>query len=120
MNTLQSIYQDVRQIFQQGTQSVKDKLTSLFQHETMTVEEIADFIQHHPNTMRTQQTLLGITYHFYHLHLEEATFYMEAKGKQGEHILYATAYIDSQVLFTYRSYGENPSLNKKVAIHNFH
>jgi hypothetical protein len=120
MNTLQSIYRDIRQTLQHGTQSVKEKITSLFQHDTMTVGQVADFIQHHPSTTKTQQTYLGITYHFYHLRLDQLTCYMETKGEESEHILYATAFTDHKVLFTYRSYGQNASLAQTVHMQNLH
>ncbi|HWO98092.1 MAG TPA: hypothetical protein VNM45_17530 [Bacillus sp. (in: firmicutes)] len=118
MNTLKSIYEDIKQSIEHGTQSVKEKVSSFLQDDKMTVEQVATLIQHHPSTIKTQQTLLGITYHFYHLHTGQTTFYLEAKGFYGEHILYITAFNEQHVLFTYRSYDPTLSLKQTVTLQN--
>lgn len=118
MNTLKSIYEDIKQSIEHGTQSVKEKISSFLQEDRMTIEQAAALIQHHPSTIKTQQTLLGITYHFYHLCVAETTFYAEAKGSHGEHILYMTAFNDQHVLFTYRSYEQTMSPKQPVTIQN--
>ncbi|WP_078410414.1 hypothetical protein [Priestia abyssalis] len=118
MNTLKSIYEDIRQSIEHGTQAVKERVSSFFQEDKMTVEQAAALIHHHPNTIKTQQTLLGIPYHFYRLHTSQATLYAEAKGWHGEHLLYMTAFNEQHVLFTYRSYDPTMSIKQPVTLQN--
>lgn len=118
MNTLKSIYKDVKQSFEQNAQSVKEKVSLFLQEDKMTIEQAAALIQQHPNTIQTQQTLLGIPYHFYRLYAGQTTFYAEAKGLNGEHILYVTAFDEEHVLFTYRSYDPKMSIKQPVILQN--
>lgn len=118
MNTLKSIYKDVKQSFEQSAQSVKEKVSSFLEEDKMTIEQAAALIQHHPSTIKTQHTLLGIPYHFYRLHAAQTNFYVEAKGPKGEHILYVTAFNEQHVLFTYRSYDPTMSIKQPIILQN--
>jgi hypothetical protein len=106
----------MKRSIEHSTKSVKEKITSFLQQDDMTIEQAAVFIQHHPNTVISEKTLLGLTYRFFHLRTDQATFYAEARGPAGEHLLYVTAFTDKHVLFTYRSYDEHMSLQQPIVI----
>jgi hypothetical protein len=90
------------------------------EQEQVTVEEIAEMIKQHPDTLMTEQTLLGITYRFYRLTIENTAFYMETRvinnEKKQERVLFVTFGTTEHSLLTYRSYDDQTELNKPIKV----
>ncbi|HZG61349.1 MAG TPA: hypothetical protein VEY68_12910 [Anoxybacillus sp.] len=110
----------LKEILKNATHTIKDAITDLMAQEQVTVEEIAEMIKQHPNTLVTEKTLLGITYRFYRLTIENTAFYMETRvinnEKKQERVLFVTFGTTEHLLLTYRSYDNQTELNKPIKV----
>lgn len=95
------------------TRSIFEALTDMV-HKGVTVREIAEMVKHHESTQKTSKTLLGITYDFYKLKIQDLMFQLEIKQGAIEKILYFKVYTSDNIVFTYRSYEDGLMLNDKI------
>ncbi len=82
----------------------------------VTVQEISDMVKNHESTKKTSKTLLGITYDFYHLKIQELTFHLEIKKEAVERILFFKVSTPEHTVFTYRSYDDEMNLGDKIKL----
>jgi hypothetical protein len=113
-------YLKLKEMLKNAAHTIQDAMADLMEQEQVTVEEIAEMIRQHPDTLITEQTLLGITYRFYRLAVENITFYMETRvinnQKKLERVLFATFGTTEHSLLTYRSYDDQMELNKPIKV----
>lgn len=83
-------------------------------HKGVTVQEITDMVKTHDHAQKTSKTLLGITYDFYKLQLQNLTFTLEVKKGVIEHILFLKVHTADQVVMTYRSYEDGLTLKDQI------
>ncbi|WP_184321266.1 hypothetical protein [Geobacillus subterraneus] len=87
------------------------------QRETHSFAELAELIRHHPDTVRSERTWLGLTYRFYSLALDGAALKMETKVAPtgSERILRLSLHIPRAKAAVYRCYDETCGLDDTVA-----
>jgi prophage DNA circulation protein len=115
-------YLKLKEMLKNATHTIKDAMADLMEQELVTIEEIAEMMKQHPDTLIEQQTLLGITYRFYRLTIENMVFYMETRvinnKKHLERVLFVTFGTTEHSLLTYRSYDDQMQLNKPIKVNN--
>ncbi|AGT31856.1 hypothetical protein M493_07870 [Geobacillus genomosp. 3] len=86
------------------------------QREKHSFAELSEFIRHHPDTVRSERTWLGLTYRFYSLTLDDVALKMETKVSRtgSEHILLLSLHTPRSEAAIYRSYDETCSLEDTV------
>ncbi|MFN7249564.1 MAG: hypothetical protein ACK4M9_02125 [Anaerobacillus sp.] len=84
-------------------------------HKGVTVQEIAEMVKTHDNVQKTSKTLLGITYDFYKLQIQDLTFILEVRKGVIERILFFKVYTSDQVVMTYRSYEDGLTLEDQIS-----
>jgi hypothetical protein len=113
-------YVKLKETLKNAAHTIKDALAELMEQEHVTVEDIAEIIKQHPDTSIIEQTLLGITYRFYHLTVENTAFYMETRVINSElnteRILFINLSTTEKPLFTYRSFEGKPESHKQVKV----
>lgn len=57
--------------------NIKETLFNISDIPSISVQQLADIIQHHPDTNVTKKQMLGITYAFYSLETEGTHYYLE-------------------------------------------
>ncbi len=99
--------------FSQTAQSLFEMLGEMVQ-KGVTVKEIAEMVKNHENTRLKTQTLLGITFHFYKLKINDLVFHLEIKEDVIEKILSFKIYTPDHIVLNYRSYEEALTLEDKI------
>jgi len=86
------------------------------QRETHSFAELAELIRHHPDTVRSERTWLGLTYRFYSLTFDDTALKMETKVSRAgdEHILLLSLHTPQAKAAVYRCYDETYSLDDTV------
>ncbi|AKU27934.1 hypothetical protein AVP43_03047 [Geobacillus stearothermophilus] len=86
------------------------------QRENHSFAELAELIRHHPDTVRSERTWLGLTYRFYSLTLADAALRMETKVAHNgnERILSLSLHASRTKAAVYRSYDEESDLSDVV------
>ncbi|KAF0994922.1 hypothetical protein [Geobacillus sp. TFV-3] len=79
--------------------------------------ELAAFIRHHPDTVRSERTWLGLTYRFYSLTINKVSLKMETKvAREGkERILFLSVHAPHTKAAVYRTYDEDGDLADIIA-----
>ncbi|WP_374055886.1 hypothetical protein [Rossellomorea sp. FM04394] len=80
---------------------------------TASVQELADFIQIHPETNQIEKHLLGNTYTFFRLHLNNYRFYLETTHGR---ILQLDGSFNEKELVSYRSYRDSEDIDSPVRL----
>lgn len=100
------------------TRSIFETLTEMV-HKGVTVKEISNMVKQHESTQKTSKTLLGITYDFYKLKIQDLIFQLEIKQGVIEQILYFKVYTADHIVFTYRSYEDGLMLSDQIKTDHF-
>lgn len=93
--------------------NIKETFFHLADIPSVTVNQLADFIQQHPDTQVTRKELLGIAYTFYRLKINEDHFYMETNHSR---ILQLDGFSNGKPFVSYRSYRDAYALNTPIKI----
>jgi enoyl-[acyl-carrier-protein] reductase (NADH) len=80
------------------------------------VQEVAIQIMNHPNVEKKSKTMLGITFHFYHLVENEIKYVLETKGLGNDKVLSLDISSGNEVNFQFRSYKDD--ITKLVMVKN--
>ncbi|RBW70931.1 hypothetical protein [Bacillus taeanensis] len=112
---IQAFYSKVKQAVEETAHKVKDKAGVYKQRETVTIAEVSEMIQHHSESRVKKRTMLGLTYRFYKLTLENITFEMETKGAFNEELLCLSIYTEDAILLTYRSYENKRNKHEPIS-----
>ncbi|WP_158737315.1 hypothetical protein [Alteribacillus sp. YIM 98480] len=87
--------------FQQVSILVKEKLYDITGTSTVTVEQLAEYIQTHPERKKTNKTFLGMSFTFYRLNEDGIHYYLEMRDS---YILQMDVYTSDHQIVSYRSY----------------
>ncbi|WP_010283558.1 hypothetical protein [Bacillus timonensis] len=98
------------------SQMVKEKINTVLQRPMATIDDLAQYISTHPGTSFDTKEFLGFQYHFYHLKVEDTTFYLETKGNHGDYILDVSVSSPEGILFEYHSFEKKYGVDDKVPI----
>jgi hypothetical protein len=88
--------------------NIKETLFDISDIRATSVQQLADFIQHHPDTKVTKKQMLGISYAFYSLETEGYHYYLETNKSK---ILQLDGYYENKKMVSYRSYRDYYQLN---------
>ena len=92
---------------------LKEKITELTGSTSLTIMELASYIQNQPETNRNDKELLGTKYSFYYLKKEDATYQLEMKSTQ---ILQLDVTVKNHDIVSYRSYRDHSKLSSPIKI----
>ncbi|WP_449539276.1 hypothetical protein [Ferdinandcohnia sp. Marseille-Q9671] len=98
------------------SQLVKDKLNTVLNKPTVTIDDLAQYISTHPDTVFDTKEFLGFQYHFYHLKVADNAFYLETKGDHGDYILDLSVSSPEGTLFEYHSFEKKYDVDEKVPV----
>ncbi|NHM32053.1 hypothetical protein [Neobacillus terrae] len=93
--------------------SIKEKLFNIADIQSTTVQELADFIQHHPETKVTKKEMLGNTYSFYNLETQGNKYYLETNTSK---ILQLDVSSQDKNMVSYRSYRDSYQMHTPIRI----
>ncbi|MFJ7932052.1 hypothetical protein [Peribacillus sp. NPDC096448] len=91
--------------------NIKETIFNIADIPSTSVQQLADFIQHHPDTKVTQKQMLGISYAFYSLETEGYHYYLETNPSK---ILQLDGYDKNKKMVCYRSYRDYDQLNTPI------
>ena len=89
----------------QAVEYVKDKITTIMGTNSVTVQQLANYIRFHPETKIVKKELLGLTFSFYQLEKEGISYHLEMKG---DYPLQIDVHSANHVIVSYRSYRDAP------------
>jgi hypothetical protein len=92
---------------------VKETFFEITGTPSMTIQQLADYIQHHPETNSTTKTFFGQEYSFYELKREGNKYHMETRGSR---ILQLDANSFGEHIVSYRSYRDSYPLNTPIKL----
>ncbi|MCA1062782.1 hypothetical protein QTG56_16015 [Rossellomorea sp. AcN35-11] len=93
--------------------NVKGTYYSIADIPTASVQELADFIQIHPDTHEINKSLLGNTYSFFRLNLNNYRFYLETTH---DRILQLNGSLNGKELVSFRSYRDSDDRHSLVKL----
>ena len=95
----------------QAVEYVKDKITTIVDTKSVTLQQLADYISHHSETQQEKKELLGLNFTFYLLEKGGIHYYLEMKGS---YILQLDIYTDEHMIVSYRSYRDSYRVPLKI------
>jgi len=113
---IRDITTKAKDTFSTTSQNVKEKINTVLQKPMATIDDLAQYISSHPDTSFDTKEFLGFQYHFYHLKVEDTTFYLETKGDHGDYILDLSVSSPEGVLFEYHSFEKKHKIDDKIPI----
>ncbi|MGM0866737.1 MAG: hypothetical protein ACQEWF_18865 [Bacillota bacterium] len=93
--------------------NMKGTYYSIAEIPSTSVQELADFIQIHPDTHEIRKHLLGNTYSFFRLKMNNYQFYLETTN---ERILQLDGSLNGKELVSYRSYRDSGEIHSPVKL----
>jgi hypothetical protein len=93
--------------------NMKGTYYSIADIPSSSVQELADFVQQHPDTQEIKKDLLGHTFTFFRLNMETYHFYLETKA---ERILQLDGSLNGKRFVSYRSYRDSNDLLSPVKL----
>lgn len=105
-----------KETFSTTSQIVKEKINTVLHKPMATIDDLAQYISTHPNTSFDTKEFLGFQYHFYHLKIDDNTFYLETKGNHGDYILDLSVSSPEGILFEYHSFEKKYDVDDKIPI----
>jgi hypothetical protein len=97
--------------------TLKDNITERFYSiadiPNSTVPELAEFIQQHPDTQVTRKHLLGNSYTFFTLNMNNYQFYLETRD---DRILQLDGYSNGTKFVSHRSYRDFNDLHSPIKL----
>ncbi|WP_078549023.1 hypothetical protein [Litchfieldia alkalitelluris] len=117
-NFFQSLLAKTREVVGITTNEISEKINTLIQQPTFSVEELAAFVATHPDTSFKEKSMLGIKLNSYELLIGDVHFHLETKGHAGEYILELLIRNKVENLFQYYSYEHNLKTNKPLRLSN--
>ncbi|MGE7907709.1 hypothetical protein ACQKNS_25445 [Peribacillus sp. NPDC094092] len=91
--------------------NIKETLFNTADNPSTSVQQLADFIQHHPDTKVTKKQMLGISYAFYSLETKGYNYYLETNKSK---ILQLDGHYHDKKIVSYRSYRDFHQLNAPI------
>ncbi|PLT34923.1 hypothetical protein [Bacillus sp. V5-8f] len=95
----------------QATANVKEAIFSITGTSSITLSQLAGYIENHPDTKRSGKPMLGQMYSFYRLRDGDIEYYMEKKNSA---VLHLDACTGEQSIVSFRSYKDGHSLSTPI------
>ncbi|UAL50150.1 MULTISPECIES: hypothetical protein [Metabacillus] len=95
----------------QAAAYVKQRIDSLTGTQTATIEQLAAYIQYHPDTKKRTKNLLGLSFSFFTLDQGDVHYKLETKGSD---ILQLDVRTLEHHVVSYRSYRDQNKLNAPI------
>ncbi|WP_175987251.1 hypothetical protein [Bacillus sp. Marseille-Q1617] len=93
--------------------NMKEKFYSIADIPNSTVPELAEFIQQHPDTQVIRKNLLGNSYTFYRLNMNNYQFYLETNS---DRVLQLDGYSNGTKFVSHRSYRDFDDLDSPIKL----
>jgi hypothetical protein len=87
-----------------ASKSVQQNFQSFLSNSTVSIFDLAHMIRSHPDTIHHAKQYLRLTFHFYHLKIDNYTFYLETKGEHEDYILFLKIYAQNEKVLDFQSY----------------
>ncbi|MCP3739333.1 hypothetical protein [Rossellomorea sp. BNER] len=105
---LNNFVESAKSTYYQANTYVREKLFAITGTPSATVNQLAEFIQAHPNTDKSTKEYLGLTFTHYHLESENIQYYLETRG---HHILELDVHTDDHKVVSYRGYQDQRTID---------
>ncbi|MBB6446115.1 hypothetical protein [Bacillus benzoevorans] len=96
---------------------LKANLKEFYYHKaeipSASVQQMAEFIQQHPDTQVSTKSLLGNTYRFFNLKINDDYFYLETNNNR---ILQLDGFANGKEFVSYRSYRDSNDLHTQIKL----
>ncbi|WP_035322940.1 hypothetical protein [Peribacillus kribbensis] len=93
--------------------NLKERIFQIADIPSASVQQLADFIQQHPDVKAAKKELLGIPYYFYRLETEGYQYYLE---KNETKILQLDGYYQGDNIVSYRAYRDHYALHNPIKL----
>jgi hypothetical protein len=93
--------------------NIKETFYSIADIPSCSIQELAEFIQQHPDTQVFDKHYLGNTYTFSNLNMKDSHFYLETRT---DRILQLDGYSKGKKFVSYRSYRDSKDLHSPVKL----
>jgi hypothetical protein len=93
--------------------NIKGTYFNIAEIPSASVQQLAEFIQKHPDTQVSTKNLLGNTYNFFRLKINDDYFYLETSN---DRILQLDGSSNEKELVAYRSYRDSYDLNTPIKL----
>ncbi|GLB59577.1 hypothetical protein [Cytobacillus sp. NCCP-133] len=93
--------------------NIKGKFFEMTDTPSISVRQLAEFIQQHPETQISKKVLLGNTFTFYHLKINDDFLYMETNNGR---ILQLDGASNGYQFVSYRSYRDFYDLHTQIRL----
>ncbi|RFU65490.1 hypothetical protein [Peribacillus glennii] len=97
----------------QAAANMKEAIFSITGTSSVSVSQMAGYIENHPDTKCTGRTMLGQRYSFYRLSIGDIHYYME---KKDSFILQVDVFTREHSIVSFRSYRDRHSLSAPINI----
>ncbi|MFY0758582.1 hypothetical protein AB1K32_06835 [Metabacillus dongyingensis] len=95
----------------QAAAYVKQRIDTLTGTQTATIEQLAAYIQYHPDTKKSTKNLLGLSFSFFTLDQGDVHYKLETKGSD---ILQVDVRTLEHHVVSYRSYRDQNKMNAPI------
>ncbi|MGM0853441.1 MAG: hypothetical protein ACQEWI_12635 [Bacillota bacterium] len=93
--------------------NIKGTYYNMAEIPSSSVQQLAEFIQKYPDTHVSKKILLGNTYNFFRLNMNDYHFYLEISNAR---ILQLDGSLNGKKLVSYRSYRDYNDLNSPIKL----
>lgn len=115
-NLVDNMIHKAKVTYNQANAKMKEKFYNMTGTNSASVKEIADFIQHHPDSIVTKREFLGLQFTFYEMVLDGIHYYLEMKHSS---ILQVDVQASNEQIIAYRSYRDKYSLLTPIKFPGF-
>ncbi|MFF2460095.1 hypothetical protein [Peribacillus simplex] len=91
--------------------NIKETLFNITDNPSTSVQQLAYYIQHHPDVKVTKKQMLGIPYTFHNLETNGYNYYLETNRSK---ILQLDGHYQDKKMVSYRSYRDYHQLNVPI------
>ncbi|RFU64487.1 hypothetical protein D0469_18175 [Peribacillus saganii] len=110
---LNKLVNKAKKSYNHATANIKEKLYDMSDTPYATVQQLADYIQQHPESISSTREFLGTRYHFYQLETDQNLYYLETKGSK---ILQLDVISQNTEVVSYRSYRDKYTIKTPIKI----
>ncbi|PLS17276.1 hypothetical protein CVD28_11955 [Bacillus sp. M6-12] len=110
---LNKIVDKAKKTYNQATANIKEKLYDISDTPYATVQQLAQYVRQHPETIISAKEFLGTRFYFYQLETDQNLYYLETKETK---ILQLDVLTEKAVALSYRSYRDKYTMNTPIKI----
>lgn len=106
-NLLKHLANKAQETVGQAVEYVKEKLTTILDTKSVTIQQLADYVSTHAETNVENKELLGLHFSFYQLERDGIHYDLEMKGTS---ILQLDVHTAEHTIVSYRSYRDTSDM----------